>query len=139
MTPLTYEHDTTRDIHIFRIHESSRAAIDAYAESLEAVAASLNLYAPDKPQAQQIRILLDFTETRLFPLQYLQQRIKVLFETFTVAPPVIFIAYITNDMGDKSLIGLLNYFSTVRREDIRRVFSADDYATALEWLTNKVG
>lgn len=137
MKPITYHYDTTHDIHVCKVHEASRAAVDAYVELVLHMAS--NIFSPEKPEARYVRILLDFSEARLFPLKYLQKRIKEVFATLPVVPPAIYIAYVTSDMVDKSLIIMLNYFSTVRKEDIRQVFSPKDYQKAIDWLSSKEG
>lgn len=129
MAPLTYTHNQDQNIHVFHIHEASRAAVDAYAAEISKILQHIGT-------DSSIRIILDFSDSTLFPLQYMQRKMKSVGEKYAPVPPS-YVAYICDHPGDRSLIQTLDHSRSIRREDNRQTFSSKDIQAAIDWLLTK--
>jgi hypothetical protein len=69
----------------------------------------------------------------MFSVNYMLQATKPIIASFDPFPEN-YIAYVTNNMGDETLINLLNVLTARGFAHKRKLFHIDDLDKAIEWL-----
>lgn len=133
MTPVTYSLEDT--VHTFVFHDQTRAAVDAYMNQIAALLAEMARLEA-KPKA--LRVLLDISESGMFPLKYALEKARLALGAAAYVPQIYY-AYITDDKSDIAIIKSLDYYSpSPQSKDTRRVFPSDQLEEAKTWLRSKV-
>lgn len=128
-----HTYDDVNRIHIFYVTEKTRQSVDAYAECLRRIGREISESATPP---RVLRMILDIRESGVFPLKYLFSKLKEINAEFPHIPPT-YLAYITDSMGDVSLINNLQYSSAVKQTNYRQIFPSSQYNEAIEWLKTK--
>lgn len=116
------------DIHQYFFKEASRLAMDEYVQLIHDIHEDHIKGRPD------ILIILDIHESGMLPVKYAAAVMDKLFKD--LAPfPQVYIAYLSDDAADNSLIGIMDYTIPNNVNRIRFPFDARDQA--IEWLLSK--
>lgn len=129
-TIVAYRYDPETLIHHFKIQEKTRRAVDHYVDYMYKIAKEFleaNLEAPT------LRIMIDITDSGMFPLRYLYDRMREFLRKNAHIPPA-YIAYIAIQTDD---LVLLRSVSASRAKDTRGVFLPTEIDKATEWLTSQ--
>ncbi len=132
MPRLTYTVDDT--IHIFAFHEQTRYAVDEYMNQISALLAEM---APLEVRPKVLRVVLDISESGMFPLKYALSKARSAIGGAAYVPQIYY-AYITDDKSDISIIKSLDYYSpSPQITDTRRIFPPEQMDDAKKWLNSK--
>jgi hypothetical protein len=112
-------------IHEFVFTKPSRDAVDRYIKYL------IDMYEVLKNEPV-VRILLDFKQSGMLPMRYMQSRIKAMATESTTFPPT-HVAYLIDKGMDQTLFRTIEY--TADKNIDRTHFSNRD--DAIEWLMNQ--
>lgn len=119
------------EIIVYHFHQSHRRAVDEYLDHMgspllkERVDAGLI----DTP----IRIVVDLSESGMFPVNYMAGRVRDMFDQYEKVP-TYYIAYIIKDTSDSVMVKLIEGMTTGYMSHTRHMFTHDQFDQAISWL-----
>lgn len=125
--------DKVGEITIYHFAQSHRQAVDDYLQQMAEplLNAHINAGKVDEP----IRIVVDVSQSGMFPVNYMFNHVKTLFAKHEKVPQY-YIAFVVRDTGDAMLVQLVDSIAVGSFSNTRRVFTIDQMDDAIDWLNN---
>ena len=119
-----------RGIPVYRFYKNTRDAVDQY---LNMIVADTNVHIEagnvDKPMAY----VLDVSQSGMYSLNYMRTRAADFIKQ-KAKMPENFIAYLTDNPNDTSLVNMLNALARRDLESTRKIFKTEELDQANDWL-----
>lgn len=127
-TVVTYNYIEEHDIHEFIFDESSRKGMDEY------IGFIYEIYEEQLKGKPSMRIILDIEKSGMLPVRYAAAIMEQTFKELNPFPKP-YVAYLTSDRSDQSLINTMDY--TASRKVQRVNFLGEQRDNAIAWLLER--
>jgi len=131
MTQSVMDFQTKDDIFVVKFYKNDRTAADTY------MARILPEIKQHSVANKPMLIVLDISIAGMFSLQYTAHQMQTALADISPVP-IMYIAYLTNDMQDKVLVEMMNSLTARKVAHTRRIFPADGLDDALAWLKSNL-
>jgi len=125
---VSYNYIEAHDINEFIFTKSSRLGMDEY------IGFIYEFYEERIKGKSEVLIILDIHQSGMLPIKYASLIMEKTFKELSPFPKP-FVAYLTDETSDRSLINIMDY--TASRQVDRLHFPLDDREKAIEWLLTK--
>lgn len=125
---VAYNYLEDQDVHEWIFAESSRRGMDEY------IASIYDIYDDHLKGKPDVLILLDISQSGMLPIKYASLITEKTFNELSPFPKT-YVAYLSSDLADKSLVNIMDYTAT--RKVNRLYFPLEDRDRAIEWLLSK--
>lgn len=134
MSELLVERLIIRDIFVYRFYKNTRQAVDDYLKLVDAdIQSHIDTNSADAPMFYA----LDVSRSGMFSVNYMRQRVNSIVGA-KPRIPVSYIAYVTDNPNDSILVNLINALTARQLAHTRKIFPADDFDQAINWLISVV-
>lgn len=118
-------------IDVYHFTSNSSQAVDEY---FEMAAPKLAAFIEHGDLALPYCFALDISDSGMFSINYSMAKMKAFFGKYKVLPE-LYIAYIVSNKADTMVINWLNWITTRKLSNTRRIFTNEERDQAFAWLT----